>query len=121
MRSWIPVGLCILFTVYGQLIIKWRMLTFGKLPDDLPAKILVLVRNLFDPWIFSGLFAAGVAAVSWMAAMTVLPITKAYPFMSLAFIFVLIFGSKLFGEPVTWPKIAGLVLVVAGLLVGVRG
>lgn len=121
MRAWIPVGLCILFTVYGQLVIKWRMLTFGKLPDALGDKILVLLRNLFDPWVFSGLFAAGIAAIAWMAAMTMLPISKAYPFMSLAFVFVLLFGSRLFGEPITWPKVVGLLLVIAGLVVGVRG
>ncbi|MEP7124960.1 MAG: hypothetical protein ABJE95_28785 [Byssovorax sp.] len=43
------------------------MLTFGRLPDDLPSKIPVLVRDLFDPWIVRRLFGAGVAAVSWRA------------------------------------------------------
>ena len=63
MRPWIPVGLCILFTVYGQLIIKWRMSFFGKLPDDFGPKLLILLTRLFDPWIMSGLFSAGVAAL----------------------------------------------------------
>jgi len=121
MRAWIPVGLCIIFTVYGQMMIKWRMSTFGKLPDGFPAKILFLVTHCFDPWIMSGLLSAAVAALAWMAAMSALPITRAYPFMSLSFVLVLIFGGLFLGEPVTWPKVAGLALVIAGLIVGVRG
>lgn len=52
----------IFFTVYGQLILKWRINYVGSLPDGLYDKIIFLVKLLFDPWIFSGFFAAFVAS-----------------------------------------------------------
>ena len=36
-------------------------------------------------------------------------------------VWVLLFSARLFGEPITWPKVIGLLLVIAGLFVGVRG
>jgi multidrug transporter EmrE-like cation transporter len=67
------------------------------------------------------LAAALVAAVSWMAAMTRLELSHAYPFMSLSFILVLVFSALLFNEPVTVPKIVGLVLISVGIIVGSQG
>ena len=56
-----------------------------------------------------------------MAAMTKLQLSHAYPFMSLAFVLVLIFSGVFFQEPITTPKIIGIALVVAGLIVGSQG
>ncbi|MFC2150175.1 small multidrug resistance protein [Calditrichota bacterium] len=52
----------------------------------------------------------------WIAALKFLPISTAYPFMSLSFPIILIVSQQLFGEAVTIPKIAGTVLIVVGVL-----
>lgn len=110
----------IFFTVYGQLILKWRINYVGSLPDGLYDKIIFLVKLLFDPWIFSGFFAAFVASFFWMAAMTKFEISYAYPFMSSAFVLVFILSVFLFQETITWQKIIGLLLIVAGIIVTSR-
>ena len=53
--------------------------------------------------------------------MTKLQLSHAYPFMSLAFVFVLICSGLFFHEPITQPKIIGVVLVIIGLAIGSRG
>lgn len=118
MISYLLVLLTILLTVYGQLAIKWQVLQAGSLPHDLSAKFAFVLRLLLNPWIISAFFAAFLAAVCWIGAMTKLELSKAYPFMALNFILVAIFANLFFGEVVTWPKIAGLTLVVIGLIVG---
>jgi len=110
----------ILFTVYGQLILKWRMNAIGLLPEPTLEKILFLVKLVFDPYIFSGFVAAFVASIFWIAAMTKFDVSYAYPFMSGAFILVFIFSVFLFHEPVSWYKVMGLVLIVAGIVVTSR-
>jgi hypothetical protein len=40
------------FTVYGQLILKWRIRDFGALPAEPLDKLKFLVYLLFDPAIF---------------------------------------------------------------------
>ncbi|MBD1222209.1 EamA family transporter [Virgibacillus halodenitrificans] len=107
----------IFFTVYGQLILKWRMNQFGSLPDTWIAKFTVLLQLLLNPWVLSGFFAAFLAALSWMAAMTKFDISYAYPFMSLSFVFVFILSALLFGEPVSLQKVIGFSLIILGIIV----
>ena len=111
----------IFFTVYGQIVLKWRINGIGQsLPDAVGDKILFLFKILFDPWVFSGFAAAFVASFFWMAAMTKFDISYAYPFMSSAFVLVFLLSVILFHEPVTWQKVVGLVLIVAGIIVTSR-
>jgi len=111
----------IFFTVYGQIVLKWRINSVGSLPEESFAdKITFLIKLLFDPWIFSGFFAAFIASFFWMAAMTKFDISYAYPFMSSAFVLVFLLSVIIFQEPVTWQKIMGLVLIVAGIVVTSR-
>jgi len=92
----------------------------GSLPEGTGDKIIFLFKVLFDPWVFSGFFAAFIASFFWMAAMTKFDISYAYPFMSSAFVLVFLFSVILFNEIVTWQKVTGLFLIVAGIIVTSR-
>ena len=107
----------IAFTVYGQLILKWRIGRYGVLPEDLLDKIVFLLKLVLDPFILSGLLAAFVASLFWMAAMTKTDVSYAYPFMSLSFVLVFILAVVMFDEPFTLHKLVGLGLIVAGIFV----
>ena len=109
------------FTVYGQLILKWRIAKFGALPAETFQKLKFLVSLLFDPIIFSGFAAAFLASLAWMAAMTKFELSHAYPFMSLNFVAVLILSGWLLSEPVTLQKLLGVTLIVLGTLFVARG
>lgn len=110
----------IFFTVYGQLILKWRITAFGSLPEALTDKVIFLFKLLFDPFIFSGFASAFIASFFWMAAMTKFDLSFAYPFMSGAFVLVFILSVIFFNEAVTWQKVVGLGLIVAGIIVTSR-
>lgn len=116
--SYALVALTIVFTVYGQIAIKWQVLHAGPLPSGPGAKVWFILRLLLNPWIISALAAAFLAAVCWIGAMTKLELSQAYPYMALNFILVTLLAAWLFAEPVTWPKLAGLGLIVAGIIVG---
>jgi len=110
----------ILFTVYGQIVLKWRLSQLGQLPEGMYEKIMFLFKAVFDPFIFSGFFSAFLASFCWMAAMTHFEITKAYPFMSLAPTLVFIIGVLFLGETFTIGKVIGLVLIILGTIVTVK-
>ena len=109
------------FTVYGQLILKWRIEKFGSLPDGFSEKIKFLLSLFLDFGILSGFIAGFLASLAWMAAMTKFDLSHAYPFMSLNFVVVLLLSGWLLNEPVTLQKILGVALIVAGTLVAARG
>jgi multidrug transporter EmrE-like cation transporter len=110
----------ILFTVYGLLVLKWRTAKYGNLPEDLSGKFGFLFNVLIDPWVISGLVSAMAASFFWIAAMTKFDLSYAYPFMSLSFVLVLFLSALLFHEPVTVPKLLGLLLIISGIVVSSR-
>ncbi len=112
------IACTIFFTVYGQLILKWRISAFGALPASFPGKLSFFAHVLCDPFVISGLGSAFVASIFWMAAMTKFDLSYAYPFMSIPFVIVLLLSALFFQEPVTFSKVAGLTLIVAGIALG---
>lgn len=119
--SYFYIFLTIAFTVYGQVVLKWQMIGIGDFPENLSDKVMFLLRLLLNPWVISGFLAAFLASLAWMAAMTKLELSHAYPFMSLNFVFVIILSSLLFQEAITPPKMVGLGLIILGIMVGSRG
>ena len=111
----------ILLTVYGQLVIKWQVACAGRFPITATEKVQFFLGLLVNPWVISGLGAAFLACLCWMAAMTKFELSYAYPFMSLAFVLVLGLSPLFFQEAVTLPKVIGMVLIVAGIIIGSQG
>ena len=107
----------IVLTVYGQMILKWRMDQLGPLPGGFWPALRHLLVLLVDPAIVSSFVAAFIASLAWMAAMTRFELSYAYPFTSLNFVVVLVLSVWLLGETFTWNKVAGVALIMLGTLV----
>ena len=112
----------IFFTVYGQIILKWRIVKYGALPENFGDKIVFLVKLLFDPWIYSGFFAAFIASFFWMAVMTKFDVSHAYPIIvgGLA-ILTSLFAVIFLKEPYNVLKISGLLFIVIGVYLLSKG
>jgi len=119
--GYLYIGATILLTVYGQLIVKWQVNLAGARPASDDSMTMFLVRLLLNPWVLSGFAAAFLASVFWMAVLTKFELSYAYPFVALTFVFVVLAGGLLFGEPITFPKIAGLALIIAGITLASQG
>ena len=111
----------ILFTVYSQLIMRWRVTEAGALPADMADKVHYIVALLLNPWVISGIVATFLAGISWMLAMTKFEISYAYPFVSLNYLLVLAAGFLLFQESLSITKLAGSALVILGIIVIAKG
>jgi multidrug transporter EmrE-like cation transporter len=107
----------VLFTVYGQIVLRWRMLKYGSLPEAFSQKAYFLLKLFFDPFILSCFFSAFIASLFWMVAMTKLNLSYAYPFTSLSFVLVLVFSVLLFKESLDVYKIVGLIFILIGVFI----
>jgi drug/metabolite transporter (DMT)-like permease len=112
------VATTIALTTYGQLIVKWQVDKAGDFPASLSGKLEFLLRLMVNPWVISVLAGAVIAAMAWMAALTHFELSRVYPFVSLSFVAVLVGSALVFDEPLSAFKVAGVVLIVAGLTVG---
>lgn len=105
------------FSVFGQLILKWRMDQLGPLPSGFGGGLRHLLVLLVDPAVASSFIAAFIASLAWMAALTRFELSYAYPFTSLNFVLVLLLGTWLLGEGLSLHKVVGVGLIVLGTLV----
>jgi multidrug transporter EmrE-like cation transporter len=106
----------IVLGVCGQLLLKWQMNEAGELPGE--GQVSYLVDVLLRPWVIVALATAVLAAVCWIIALSKIELSQAYPFISATFVLVLVASAVVLDEPLTFPKIAGGLLIVAGLIIG---
>jgi uncharacterized membrane protein len=112
----------LIFTVYGQMILKWRIIGLNfELPQGKITDIaLGFFKLLIDPFILSGFISAFIASIFWIMAMTKFEITFAYPFMSLAPALVFVMGILFLGETFTLGKLLGLIVIIFGIILTVK-
>ncbi|WP_417471463.1 EamA family transporter [Luteimonas mephitis] len=113
------VAITIALTVYGQLVIKWQVDLVGPSING-SSPLSFYLQLLLNPWVLSGLAAAFAASLSWMAALSKLPLSHAYPLTALSFVLVVVCGATLFAEPLGRYQLIGVALIVAGIAVGVQ-
>ena len=111
----------IALTVFGQLILKWRMDQVGPLPLGIGGGLRHILGLLIDPVVLSSFGAAFLASLAWMAALTRFELSYAYPFMSLSFVLVLVMSVAFLGEALTLSKVLGVVLIGIGTMVASAG
>jgi multidrug transporter EmrE-like cation transporter len=114
------IFLTILLGLYGQVVLKWQVDLAGPPPADWASRLDYIVGLLRSPWVWSTLAAAFLGMLSWMLALSHTELSYAYPFTSLSFVLILLASSAFFSEPITPSKLAGMALIVVGIVVGSR-
>lgn len=116
-----PLLASILLTVYAQLGMKKHMMSL-TLPEGVFPKIAFLLCQLVQPLVLSVLVAAFAAGLIWMSVVAKYELSLLYPIFISSTI-VLVFGLSvfLFNESISILKLAGMILVVVGLLLSLIG
>ena len=90
----------------------------SKLVINPDASLLIKAASmLFSPFVLGGLALYGVGTVLWLFALKQLDLSLVYPFVAISFVLVFLSGILILGEPVSVAKVAGLLLIVTGLVV----
>jgi small multidrug resistance pump len=95
----------ILLGVGGQVLLK----TGSTRTSD-------VLAQLFDPYTLMGLIAYALAGIFYIAAIKKIPVSLAFPSVSLSYVAVAIIAHHVWGEPLGWAQIAGIALIAAGIL-----
>lgn len=109
------VALLVVYTAgmaSGQILFKAAALRY--LPGGTAIeRTLSLVSNAY----FIGAVALYVAlTVLWVWLLTFIPLSRAYPFVALAFAMTPLLAGFVFAEPITARLLGGIILLLAGLL-----
>lgn len=114
MESYFYVAGTLGFTLYGQIIMKFRSTVLDAGPR-VAGRFGYLLAMVSDIRVLSGLAAGVLAALCWMMAVQKLSLTVAYPFMALSFVLVPITAMLLLGERLTGGQMIGAALIVLGV------
>lgn len=113
-------ALCSVLLVSGaQLTMKWAVMQFPQAAFNLA----FLSAVMFDNWpgllaLFCGLMAYALSMVCWYLALRKIPLSKAYPLLSLSYILVWAAAIALpwLNEPFSGIKLGGVGIIFLGLL-----
>jgi multidrug transporter EmrE-like cation transporter len=99
----------------GQFLFRLGMLHYGKV--TVTGIWGQLGSIIFTPTIFLGFSCFGVSSILWLVVISRWELSYAYPLVALGYVLVILYGTFLLQENLTLPKIAGSVLILAGISV----
>jgi multidrug transporter EmrE-like cation transporter len=108
--TYIILLLNIVLLVAGQTVWKIGLTKLGGLHSD------NLLSVLLSPYILAGIIIYGVATVLWLAVLSRLPLSIAYPLQSAAYLLGIVVAALVFRETVPPHRWAGIVVVLVGIV-----
>ena len=98
----------------GQVLFKFAAVSVNKVDASLPPmlKVLALVAN---PYLFGAICVYLLLFFYWLWVLTFTLLSKAYPFVAIAFILVPIMDGIIFNETLDLRFYLGAILIAAGV------
>jgi drug/metabolite transporter (DMT)-like permease len=96
----------------GQVLFKMAALRYAAAEGGLGDRLLSLVYNVY---FVSALALYAGYAILWVWILSVIPLSRAYPFVALAFALTPLLGGLLFGDIISVRLIAGIFFILCGL------
>lgn len=104
--------ICSVLLSFGQLI--WKI-GLGKLQVVTLISVEGLTKALISPYIITGMVIYIVATVIWLNVLSKIPLSFAYPLMSIAYIFGMILAKTVLGESISTVRWLGAFVIVFGV------
>lgn len=107
-HAWVMILIAAINSTIGNILLKKSQI--NTIPRD-------FIGSLFTPNFILGIFFYGINVLLFAKALRILPVSTAYPALSiLSFIFLSLFSFFFLGERFTQLQILGLGLILSGLL-----
>ena len=119
MQYWWLILLSILCGVAGQTVIKIGVSQPGA--SEAAAGFLPLITMILrSPMVLLGLMLYGLGALAWIAVLSRLDLSVAYPFLALNFVLVTFSSQFFLGENVPGMRWIGVLVICGGILLVAR-
>ena len=96
----------------GQVLFKLAALRSAGATSGIGERLFELV---FNPYFIAAVVLYAAYAIFWVWILTFIPLSRAYPFIALAFALTPLLGGLLFGDPISLRLLAGIFFVLCGL------
>ncbi len=104
----------------GQLLLKAGANALKPLELAWAHPVLSVCRIVFEPHIFAGLVCYVISVGVWLAALSRVPVSVAYPMLSVGYVVNAFAAYYLFGEALSGLKLAGIGVIIIGVVLVAR-
>jgi drug/metabolite transporter (DMT)-like permease len=108
----------VLLATAGQLLLRNGMQSVGVIDARRLQRPILLATQVFrSPSVLLGLGIFIISAVAWLIVLSRVPLSFAYPFVGLTYVFVTLASRLFLHEPVPSLRWLGLLLILMGIAV----
>jgi multidrug transporter EmrE-like cation transporter len=119
--TWLLLLGGVLLNAAAQLLLKAATRTTGALLSDAGTVSWSAAGELVRAMpLWAGLMCYAISVLLWLGALSRVPVSVAYPMLSIGYIVNAFAAAALFGEALTIAKMSGIALIVVGVVLLAR-
>jgi drug/metabolite transporter (DMT)-like permease len=112
----IYILISVLASAIGQLLLKKGMNSLGSITLSSNQLLSTVWKMVTNPYVFIGLAIYLAGTVFWLAALSRVDLSYAYPFASLSYVVMLVASWIMFDEKITLSRLFGTLVICIGVL-----
>ena len=105
----------VLLNCLAQVLMRKGMLAVGQV--GLASLVNHAADMLLNLWLWGAMACYGVSILLWMIVLSKLPVSFAYPFLSIGYIVAALIGYFWIGESLDAYKVSGILIICLGIIV----
>ncbi|CAG4882985.1 4-amino-4-deoxy-L-arabinose transferase [Georgfuchsia toluolica] len=106
----------VLLNACAQLLLKAGTNVVGHFEFHLDNVIPIGMKIAFQPYILGGMACYAISLVVWIMALSRVPVSVAYPMLSIGYVVNAVIAYYWFGEPLAMQKMLGIGFIVVGVV-----
>jgi multidrug transporter EmrE-like cation transporter len=108
--------LSVLLNAAAQLFLKAGTNIVGTVSFGDTNTVNTLLQIARVPWFWAGFACYGISLFTWIATLSRLPVSVAYPLVSIGYVVNALAAWWLFGESITMQKMVGVGFIIVGVI-----
>jgi multidrug transporter EmrE-like cation transporter len=108
--------LSVLLNAAAQLFLKAGTNIVGTVSFGDANTVNTLLNIARVPWFWAGFACYGISLFTWIATLSRLPVSVAYPLVSIGYVVNALAAWWLFGESLTMQKLIGVGFIIVGVI-----
>ena len=100
----------------GQFLLKVGVNSLGGFRLSGRQFVKTIIGTLAEPHIFFGIILFATSMVVWLMVISDAELSRAYPMVSISYVFVALLSHFILGEPMSLLRVSGIAVILLGVI-----
>ena len=110
----------VILNALAQFLLKAGTNSVGHFEFHLDNVVPVGWKLATDPWIVGGMLCYGISLIVWIMGLSRVPVSLAYPLLSLGYVINAVMAHYLLGESVNLQRMVGISFIILAVFIVAR-